>query len=556
VSLVVVATFGAAWYLALGGRKTIDPTNVSWMLEGDWMGHLFGWLFTRNGPWGLPLASAPDLVYPAGSSAALTDAVPLAAVVAKIFSPVLPEAFQYFGLWMLFGVIGLGVAGVLVLRPHVKDPVLLTLGGMLCVMNPIVSTRYGHPPFFGFWALTGLVGLSLWPVDDVKAARRVAVAALGLGFVGCAINAYLSLMASGLMFAAVARLAVVERRFSKFEGAAWLVSTPVVSLLSLWLFGFVSGVRSSPVRNLAVEGFGQFSADLATFVNPTMWSRFLPGLAMGPRQYEGFAYLGLGVLALLALRLGLLVRIRPTGAQWRSLAPVLVVVAGMAFYALSNQVTFLGKPIVRLGFYDNLEPFPSVFRSSGRFVWPLHVLLTLVAVLTTRFLGSAKAPSVLGGRWRSRAVLAVAVALQFADFDTTKTPLHKPSPVFEPLEAPEWATLGKDYRHLFIHPVQIQWTCPFNPVLVAKLSWEAYRQHLSINSGHVGRAPPGTDCTRHLAASELDPWTVYVPYFQEYVSDFTAAGWVCGVLEGVPLCVSPERDTALKQLLQQRSVPR
>lgn len=547
IVLTLVVAFGVGWFHALGLGQTLNPTNVSWMLEGDWMGHLFGWLFTRNGPWALPLATAPDLAWPAGSSAALTDAIPLAAVLAKLVSPLEPLSFQYFGLWMLLGVVGLGVAGVLLLRPHVKDPVLLTLGGMVFVLNPIVSTRYGHPPFFGFWAITALVGLNLWPAEDLKTARRVAVAALVLGFLGCAMNAYLAVMCSGVMLAAVVRL-VVLGHFPRREAAAWIGAAPLVSLLSLWLFGFVAGATSAPMSNLAAEGFGQFSADLLTFANPTSWSRFLPGIATGPRQYEGFAYLGLGVLALLALRLVLLKWRRPTKADWKGLAPMLVVVLGMSFYALSNHVTIAGRPIADLSvLYSRLGSLPSVFRSSGRFVWPLHALLTFIAVLT--------APRFLRPR-AARAVLGVALLLQVVDFDATKTPLHRPAPEFDFLRAPEWDLLGKDYRHIAIHPVQIQWICPFNPVLVTRLSWEAYRQRMSINSGLVGRPPPGIDCRRHLAPTELDPQTVYVPYFPEYVADFLAPGWVCGVLEGVPLCVSPNRDTPLKQLLQQRPLTR
>ena len=61
--------------------------------------------------------------------------------------------------------------------------------------------------------------------------------------------------------------------------------------------GWVPRASQPPIdisdpHDLAIEGFGQFSADLLTFVNPLQWSRFFPAIAMGPRQYEGFAYLG------------------------------------------------------------------------------------------------------------------------------------------------------------------------------------------------------------------------------------------------------------------------
>lgn len=546
-ALGVVVLCGVLWARALGLTALADPSFIDWMIEGDWLGHLFGWLFTRNGPWSLPLAQAPDLVAPAGSSAALTDAIPLLSVVGKVLSPLFGEHFQLFGAWMVLGVIGTGVAGVLVCRAWLDDWVSLGLAGCLFVMNPVVSTRYGHPPFFAFWMLTGLVGTALWPVADLRSARRTGAVALVLGFLAAATNAYLAVMGALLVGSSLARLALVQRRFARPEAVAWLASGPVVVLASLWLFGFISGARSAPMGNLAIEGFGQFSADLLTFANPTTWSRFLPGLPMGPRQYEGFAYLGLGVLGLLAVRLALLAKHRPTRSALVDRLPLFLAALLLAFYALSNHVTLLGRPVADLsGLYAPLGAWPSVFRSSGRFVWPLHAWLTVIAALAVARLG------VLPVR---RLVLAGGVLLQFADFDPTRTPLHRVYPAFEPFRDPAWRHLA-DYRHVVIHPVQIQWTCPFNHELVARLSWEAYRHRLGINSGHVGRAPPGTDCQRHLPASELKEDTVYVPYFQQYLADFTSAGYVCGPLEGVVLCVSPARETPLLQALLQRAPAR
>ena len=40
-------------------------------------------------------------------------------------------------------------------RAWFKDTASLIFAGCLFVVNPIVSTRYGHPPFFIFWVLTG-----------------------------------------------------------------------------------------------------------------------------------------------------------------------------------------------------------------------------------------------------------------------------------------------------------------------------------------------------------------------------------------------------------------
>ena len=546
-ALLVVAAFGFIWAKALGLTQFADPTFIDWMIEGDWLGHLFGWLFTRNGPWALPLAQAPDLVAPAGSSAALTDAIPLLSVIGKLISPLFGDRMQLFGLWMVTGVIGTGIAGVLVCRAWLKDTASLALAGCLFVMNPIVSTRYGHPPFFAFWMISGLVGACLWPVTSLKSARRTAGVTLLLGFLACATNAYLAVMASVLVGASIVRLVVVTRSFKTPEALGWLAAGPAVSLGALWLFGFIAGARSSPMGNLAIEGFGQFSADLLTFVNATTWSRFLPGIAMGGRQYEGFAYLGVGTMLLLLVRLGLLSKFRPTKAEVLTWIPLGLAMALMAFYSVSNHVTVAGRPIADFSsFYEKLGPWPSVFRSSGRFVWPLFAWLTMAGALALARVQTA---------WVRQSVLGFAVLLQLADFDVTRTPLQKPYPAFHALKDPAWQ-LMRDYRHIVIHPVQIQWICPFDHELVSKLSWEAVKQHLSINSGLVGRAPPGTDCNKHLAPSELKDDTVYVPYFAPYVPDLTAAGFVCGPIEGRLVCVSPNRQTPLLQELLRIAAPR
>lgn len=546
-ALALVAVFGFIWAKALGLTQFADPTYIDWMIEGDWLGHLFGWLFTRVAPWSVPLAQAPALVAPAGSSAALTDAIPLLSVFGKLISPFFGDRMQLFGLWMVTGVMGTGLAGVLVCRAWLRDTASLALAGCLFVMNPIVSTRYGHPPFFAFWMLTALVGACLWPVVNLQGARRTAAVTLGLGFLACATNAYLAVMASLLVGASIVRLVLVSRQFKVGEAIGWLVAGPVVSLGSLWLFGFIAGARSSPMGNLAIEGFGQFSADTLTFFNAATWSRFLPAIGMGGRQYEGFAYLGLGTIALLLLRVALLWRHRPTRLEFLTWVPLGLGMALMAFYALSNHVTVAGQPVADLsGLYDKLAPWPSVFRSSGRFVWPLFAWLTMTSVV-----GLSRVQT----SWVRHFVLGGAVLLQLADFDVTRTPLHKQYPVFHPLQDPAWKLMA-GYQHIVIHPVQIQWTCPFNHELVAKLSWEAVVQRLTINSGHVGRAPPGTDCNRHFTPAELRDDTLYLPYFAPFLPDFQTAGFVCGPIEGSTVCVSPRRETPLLRELLRRVEPR
>lgn len=531
--------YGVVWYLALGGARTLDPSRARWMLEGDWFSYFFAWCFYRNADWALPLGGIPQLQYPFGTTVGLTDAIPLLSAAGKVISPLAPEEFQLFGWWMCAGLAAMGVVGSRLVARVSADRWLQVLGGALLVMNPIISTRYGHPPFFGLWALFGLIGLTLAPPEDATRAQRLAWALL---FAACGTHPYLAVMCGPVVMALALRL-VLEKRVRGTRVLLALGAPPLVAAFGLWLFGYLSSLGK--VEGGA-EGFGQFSADLLTLFNPSSWSRFFTPIAQGPRQYEGFAYLGLGggLMALIALGFGL--------SSWRhprralTGLPLVLVALALAFYALSDVITLAGKPVLELhGFYAKLGPLPSMFRSSGRFVWPLHALLVLGGlVVVARW--SARSPLL------ARGVLLIAVLAQLADVNPTASTFANPGTAaitLQSFKTDAWLTMGRDYRHLAIVPPQLQWFSPFDGPLVAQLSWEAYRQKMSMNSGHVGRPPAAFRWDAHLESP--DPQTVYVVYFREYLQDFTRLGWTCGVSEGLVACVDPSRATTLKAALEE-----
>jgi len=84
------------------GLKVVDPTNIEWLLGGgDIKQHYLGWEFFRREDWSFPLGAIHQLAYPYGVSVTYTDSIPLMAIPFKLFSSVLPEHFQYLGIWGL-----------------------------------------------------------------------------------------------------------------------------------------------------------------------------------------------------------------------------------------------------------------------------------------------------------------------------------------------------------------------------------------------------------------------------------------------------------------------
>lgn len=534
--------FGAFWYLALGGAHTLNVTNIGWMIQGDWNMHLFGWLFARNAPLGLPLGHAPDLLYPYGSSLAFADGMPWVGVFFRLLSPALPTDFQPVGLWLLSCFMLQGIVGVRVSKLFTTDKVLAAFTGMILVLCPIVSARLAHPSLCAMWVVLAVVYLNCKPCPERADARRALAWALGLVAFACGIHMYLTAMVVAVVLALWVRLVVVERVVPSAEGASWLGGLVAVGAFSLWILGFIGWQPTM----LGAEGFGDFSSDLLTFVNPMGWSRVMPDLAVNGRQGEGFSYLGLGVAGLLLIRGVLGVKRRDVAAAtWKRIAPLLVVAVLMAMYALSFRITFLGRPVVEVPrLFSWLDPLPSMFRSSGRFMWVLHLCLVLAALSAAKSLSTKP--------MLARGIIGLMLALQLLDVNAAHAEFRRTPPMkLQKLQDPRWALMGKDYQHLAFHPMQLLWICRYDFTAMPAFSYEAYRQKLTINSGHVARTPLGIEkqCEQHLAPNTMDPQTVYV-VTPQFLSDFLAQQATCGVIEGYAVCVSSMRPTALLSELQ------
>lgn len=134
-------------------------------------------------------------------------------------------------------------------------------------------------------------------------------------------------------------------------------------LAVFWMFGYL-GWRPTELRS---GGFGKFSSDLTALVNPMGWSRFLPSIPMRPPQGEGFAYLGIGVLLLIAVRVGDSARAPASVADTlRRRWPLIVAALAMWLYSLSSQVTFRGATVLELNaLYEPFKWLTGVFRGSG-----------------------------------------------------------------------------------------------------------------------------------------------------------------------------------------------
>ncbi len=136
---------------------SIWPTNT-WHWEsagGDNTQHYIGWLAYRQDQWHWPLTYTNRLNNPTGTSIVFTDSIPLFGVLLKIFNDVLPENFQYFGLFILLGYILQYGFGFLLLRYFCPRSLLIPLlGAGFFLVSPIMSHRIGgHESLTAHWLI-------------------------------------------------------------------------------------------------------------------------------------------------------------------------------------------------------------------------------------------------------------------------------------------------------------------------------------------------------------------------------------------------------------------
>lgn len=158
---------GAAFFLAIYGFKVMDVQYVDWLMTGgDTTQHYLGWVFFRNSPWHFPIGLVDGLAYPALTSVMYTDSIPLFSLFFKLLSPILPETFQFFGIWgiMAFMLQG-GISSLIIYKIKASMPVALIGSVFFIISPPVLQRMYGHTALAGHFMI--LLPIAVWFYQDV-----------------------------------------------------------------------------------------------------------------------------------------------------------------------------------------------------------------------------------------------------------------------------------------------------------------------------------------------------------------------------------------------------
>jgi hypothetical protein len=427
---------GGVFFFSVFGVGILDPTHTAWLMNNDPGQHFMGWHIFRHEEWHFPPGRIAHFGIPDGSSIIFTDSLPLLAFPFKWIGSFLPDPFQYFGLWILLCYLLQGYFGWHVSSRVLQNPFQRLLLSAFFILSPSLLFRgTGHHSLMGHWTLLAALDLSLrpHPIDDQAARTHFPWKAWTvLLSVTALIHLYLLAAVSTLFLASLfsfRRPGQPLHRMFPITAAIPLCGALIAMILEgcfivdshNWKIGdpkdyyHYSMNLLSPFfpPNLKGEAFSGFLS-----VHP-LW---MPAVSVAnDNQYEGFNYLGLGVILLgvlailLASRGGInATRLRRLAAALRPHAYLILALALLTLFAITPQATWgpftlWREPLRR----SMLEKF-SVFRASGRFFWaPSYALLLITAWELGRLFS-------LRPRWLTL-LLLIALGFQITDL----SPYHR-----------------------------------------------------------------------------------------------------------------------------------
>ncbi len=475
----VLAALAVALFSAFFHWQILDISNVAWLLRGTDNGEnalgLHAWLHDPAPRFlHTTLLNAPE-----GTGLLFTDSNPLLSALAFLFRGLLPADAQMIGWWLLLCLFLQLFFAWKLLRRHAPNEVALWCGVLLLAALPSLFNRYVHVNLMAHW----LILWALWRFTDPERSasnRGWAVLIALTAFV----HSYLLVMVGAIWASAM-----LERLWKDPKAAPRLFAECVAILLLVGAIAWGLGVFEP--YGLA-GNYGAFAMPLDALWNPGVgtYSTFLPAIEQRPgRGFEGFQYLGLGLLILLPLAAILARRLpRPAAdapdslARLKWLVPALV---ALTCLAISTYPDFAGQPLPRYQLPGSVAVALDAVRASGRLFWPVAYVLAFASIRILYRLEPRRA---------GLALVALA-AIQTADLVPMAASIRAQSaeargaPLYVRTRSPEWDVLIAQAKDIAFIPGDVTKDLG----VFQEVAWRAAKAKVPVRAVYAARTSRVSD---------------------------------------------------------------
>lgn len=457
------------------GPSALNPTEDNWLRtsHSDWTPDYVAWMYYRQAEWSFPIGIFDGYSYPEKISVGLTGAIPLLAIPFKLLDPVLPEKFQYFGIWLLLCFILQAYFGYKLLDSlKIENPIVKTLGACIFVLSYSFLDRIGHMNLCAHWTVLA----SIYWYFKGNNFRQGCLAFSILSAMSVAIHPYLILFPLAIGFAYFLKL-TFDKSIVWWKAGLGTICT----LFSAMIMWFLLGNHLLDSSQASGEGFGIFSANLNTFITPKIDTPLSSAARrFAEEQYEGVAYLGMGFMLML-LFVPILIALRKITWKWKKEYNAIFFIAFILFaFAVTHKVTLNHKLLLTIPIPNFVLELGNIFRASGRYVWLLQYLILAGIML---FIAGLKVKN----QWKY-SILGFILLVNIIDFsDLIKRNIYikKYFPSIEKFEESKWEKIIDASDKLRMYPAYSRTYNEYCDDM--EFAYLAAKKHKNINTGHLAR---------------------------------------------------------------------
>lgn len=464
------------------GLEIIDPTNNRWIMDAyhDWGQHYLGWAYFRVEPWTFPLGEIENYNYPVGSNVGFTDSIPLFAIIFKIFRSVLPENFQYLGLWMFSSYLLLAYYSLKILKIYRISFFFSLLMLAFILTNPSLIFRAMHPALFGHWILAAGIYFYLLKSNSEQVYWKNIQLSL-LIVLSAVIHPYLFAMVFGFSIIVPVKQAFVDKTLNPKKIIIFPIAILII-VISLWYS--IGLLKLGATANLGEStSYGIYGLNLNALVNSFGFSNFLPSLKkVSDYQYEGYMYLGLGMLLLILFSIVsfiyFIVRQKKAIQYKGKYIPLLVLAIILSLFAITGTVTFGGNILFEINLPKIVLQIGGIFRASARFFWLTYYLIFFgTFIYYARVAISSKLKYI---------ILSILLAIQLYDINPILTFRNLAYGDYKtPFKENVWRTIFREFDVICTYP-------PFENHLLSNMDYQdidylALKERKPVTNGYVAR---------------------------------------------------------------------
>ena len=509
---------GILCFAMIYGFKIVNPTYDGWIFFGDidLQQHYVGFCHFRNSPWTFPIGLTDSLSVPYSMSVVYTDSIPLFALLFKIFRSVLPIHFQYFGLFGLISFMLMGALSTILIRRFSNNKLLCIGGSLFFILSfPILQRLFYHTALSAQWIIVlALIAWFYTDINDREQTKKICIYWALIGVLSVLIHSYFVFMTGIVLLAQIAEGVIREKKL-RVNQLLPLLFMGISSFVVLYVLGGFYGKGS-----VSGYGFGVFNANMTAFINPMHYSRLIGEMPLnGMFEYEGFAYLGAGILALTIIGVVFFIkkcvndkRLPMNSKRWVIFATVIIVLLFSCFPKFSfTDFTILEIPVPKI-----IQKIFGICRTNARFVWVGMYLIIITALwFVSKYIDKT---------WM-KLVFAFAIVLQLFDVSNTAKNLNSRYSedleyvsAWKPLERYE-ITKGKD-QFVFMYD---------DSDLMMDTGFYGYLHGLSQNSFYYARTIYD-DIDRNIAewsekflSGDINDNVIYVFRDEDYTTEYNDA---------------------------------